>query len=162
TTNCPVPPPASSRLPGRVGYPAKLLGGIPICPYGTRWAHEINRRTWHEFANAVCCRSRHRDEIFTRGRPADAWTQQRGGVDAALVWRRGGHIMSMQTTGQEQPRRRGWDWRRGSGRRMTSDRRRQAIGIHAERRSGRDRRSGDPRRETVGRRTPPKGFELLH
>src|SRR2546430_11120430 len=96
TTNCPVPPPASSRLPGRVGYPAKLLGGIPICPYGTRWAHEINRRTWHDFANAVCCRSRHRDEIFTRGRPADAWTQQRGGVDAALVRRRGGHIMSMQ------------------------------------------------------------------
>jgi len=34
--------------------------------------------------------------------PADAWTQQR----------------SMQPPGQEQPRRRGWDRRRGSGRRM--------------------------------------------
>src|SRR5205823_5410173 len=85
TTNYPVPPPASSGLPDRVGYRAKLLGGIPICPYGTRWAHESNRRTWHDFENAVWCRSRHRDEIFyarstrvMRGRNEDNESGSRG------------------------------------------------------------------------------------
>jgi len=67
--------------------------------------------------------------------------------------------MSTDRMQQEQPRRRSWD-RRNLGRRMTRDRRREAIAIQVERRSGTDRRSGGQRRASAERRTPPQGFRI--
>jgi hypothetical protein len=60
---------------------------------------------------------------------------------------------------QALPQRKGWDRRRGSGRRLVRDRRREVVEVRVERRSGLDRRSGIQQR-AVERRTPPEGFRF--
>ena len=70
--------------------------------------------------------------------------------------------MSNETSPQQVPPQRGRDRRRDFGRRITRDRRREAIEVQVERRSGMDRRSGDPRRVRADRRTRPSaGFRFL-
>jgi hypothetical protein len=63
----------------------------------------------------------------------------------------------------ERPRRRGWDRRRDTGRRMVRDRRRrETVTVQFERRCGGDRRSGVQRRAQSERRiSDPEGFHRI-